>query len=325
MQRANKSTRICRLPTKTVCNMIDKPNIMITRHQWETIFPERWGVGQHWKDNYPYTLGFYPEMQFDYYSYENFCAAVQAMSYRGFDNFCSEPKASREDNRRELAAFLAHISFETSEGMHALYHREEEQHEQYQSGSIELYRDVAKTNYKMSDSPVYYPLGHRRAEQLKFNRQSYHGRGPVQLRWAYNYGKFSEVAFGNPNILLNKPDMLLEDGKLGFMSAIWYWTTTPKNVVTPHDYMHDHRTKFGYCGFGHTIAAMNEDFEQNAAEFGPYVRDRVVFFRRCAEVLGVPVGRFTIAHLDTMGICEFHNLSLGGDRFRTESSTCATF
>lgn len=57
--------------------------------------------------------------------------------------------------------------------------------------------------------------------------QKYYGRGPFQLSWNYNYGQFSTVAFNggldDMDILLDNPHMVATDGKLAFMSAIWFY------------------------------------------------------------------------------------------------------
>jgi hypothetical protein len=54
---------------------------------------------------------------------------------------------------------------------------------------------------------------------------SYHGRGPLQLSWNYNYGQFSEAYFKHKEILLNDPSLLTKNPVLCFASALWFWTT----------------------------------------------------------------------------------------------------
>ena len=48
--------------------------------------------------------------------------------------------------------------------------------------------------------------------------QCYYGRGPIQLSWNYNYGRFSDFLYGN-NTLLNNPSEVHTNGVTSFKSA----------------------------------------------------------------------------------------------------------
>ncbi len=55
--------------------------------------------------------------------------------------------------------------------------------------------------------------------------ESYHGRGPKQLSYNYNYGQFSDFLYKDKNVILKNPNKVSEDGTLAFMSALWFWMT----------------------------------------------------------------------------------------------------
>jgi hypothetical protein len=49
----------------------------------------------------------------------------------------------------------------------------------------------------------------------------YHGRGPIQISWNYNYAQASSVIYGNAEKLLVDPDVITREGIAAFMTAIW--------------------------------------------------------------------------------------------------------
>jgi len=96
------------------------------------------------------------------------------------------------------------------------------------------------------------------------DKTHYFGRGAFQLTSNFNYGMFSELLFGDAKILLNKPEMIANEGWLGFGSAMWFYMTP----VNPKPSMHDIITGFwvpnaadtaaGFkAGFGATINVIN--------------------------------------------------------------------
>ncbi|MCL2599356.1 MAG: chitinase, partial [Firmicutes bacterium] len=72
--------------------------------------------------------------------------------------------------------------------------------------------------------------------------QSYHGRGPVQLSWNYNYGLISGELFGDVMVLLKDSDMILDQDFLGFATGILYWMTPQAPKPSCSDVM-THRFK----------------------------------------------------------------------------------
>jgi hypothetical protein len=67
--------------------------------------------------------------------------------------------------------------------------------------------------------------------------KSYHGRGPIQVSWNYNYGQASEFLYGDKNILLKAPELVLASGDVAFMTAIWFWMYPQGTTPAGHDIM----------------------------------------------------------------------------------------
>lgn len=188
-------------------------------------------------------------------------------------------KGSLEDRKKELAAFLANISHETTGGWvtapggafsWGLHFREEVG---YANGGSLGYRDEGNLNYPP------YP------------GQSYHGRGPIQLSWNYNYGQMSEYLYGDKNILLKNPGKVTEDGALAFKTAIWFWMTPQAPKPSCHDVMvgkwipTEQDTKAGRKpGFGMTINIINGGLECNQAD-NSKTQDRRGFYERYLQIL----------------------------------------
>jgi basic endochitinase B len=174
-----------------------------------------------WNILFPHRYGYRPDDSLghmtDFYTFRSFVKAAAI-----FPGFLSE--GDSQTQKRELAAFLASIAYETGGGWSdapggyfawGLYYIEERP------------RAGLRFNYTDSISKRYPPVG----------GQSYHGRGPVQLSWNYNYGKFSEVWFGTKDSLLANPSALAQDPVLAFVSAIWFWMTPQFPKPSCHDIM----------------------------------------------------------------------------------------
>ncbi len=148
-----------------------------------------------------------------FYAYDSFVEASLE-----FPGFCNE--GSEEQCIREAAAFLAHINHET-DGLRDIEEINEE--------NWDKYLDI---NY-------FYAPG-----------QTYHGRGPIQLSWNYNYYAFGEVIDCN---LIEYPELVSEDNIISFMSALWYWMTPARESC--HDAIIDD------SDFGMTIQLINGGIE----------------------------------------------------------------
>lgn len=172
--------------------------------KWSELFPNRYGIGL--KDS----INHYS----DFYSFNSFIKVAGI-----FPHFLSDGDESIQ--KRELAAFLANVAQETSGGWEAapggyykwgLYFLEENI-----PGRLNSYNDTSKKDYPAIKGAFYY------------------GRGPQQLTWNYNYGKFSEAWYGSKDSLLQHPDLLSKDPIVSLGSALWFWMTPQFPKPSCHD------------------------------------------------------------------------------------------
>lgn len=172
----------------------------LNEKKWNELFPHRYNLDK---------------TKVDFYSFKAFEAAA-----KHFPLFLAE--GNKTTQKRELAAFLANIAMETSGGWDdapggyfkwGLYFLEEKGCE---NGCLQ-YADTVRKKY------------------VSVAGKSYHGRGPVQLSWNYNYGQFSEAYFGNKDSLLNHPEMVSRNAEVAFASAIWFWTMAQFPKPSCHD------------------------------------------------------------------------------------------
>ena len=217
-------------------------NKYLNKKKWNELFPHR-NLNRHSKI----------DGQNEMYSYNSFLKAAKK-----FPQFLGNKNDTI--NKRELSAFLANIAQETSGGWDnapdsyftwGLYFTEE----QNCNEGCQQYSDT--TNKK-------YP---------PFNGCSYHGRGPKQLSWNYNYGQFSEAYFGDKDSLLKHPELLIHDAVLAFSSAIWFWMQSQKPKPSCHDIItgnwipsHIDSSYNRLPGFGATVNVINGGIECNINE-----------------------------------------------------------
>ncbi|MCT3922801.1 chitinase [Elizabethkingia anophelis] len=237
---------------------------LIDAKTWNKLFPNRNNIQVN--DN----------KHQDFYSY---LAFIKAAAH--FPSFLNE--GSVEDQKRELAAFLANIAQETSGGWDdapggyfawGLYFIEENN-----KGNGNNYTDTAKTAYPPTEGQAYY------------------GRGPKQLSWNYNYGQFSEAWFGDKNILLKNPGLLAQDNVLSFASAIWFWMTAQTPKPSCHDVMTgkwkptEKDIESGrVSGFGTTVNIINGGIECGLGKALPKTQYRYEYYQYFCKYFGVNPG-----------------------------------
>ncbi|XP_024995905.1 endochitinase EP3-like [Cynara cardunculus var. scolymus] len=152
---------------------------------------------------------------------------------------------SIDDSKREIAAFFAHVTLETG---HFCYIEEI-------NGRSSKYCDDTNTKYPCNP------------------RKSYHGRGPIQISWNYNYGAAGEsLGFDG----LNNPEIVARDPVVSFKTALWYWM---ENV---------HWDFASGNGFGATIRAINA-VECDGGNPNT-VNSRVSYYTDYCKQLGVGTG-----------------------------------
>ncbi|MEN7550769.1 glycoside hydrolase family 19 protein [Rapidithrix thailandica] len=202
---------------------------------------------------------------------------TQTVDYGTFGN-----EGSQTTRLRELAAFMANIAQETTGGWDTapggryswgLYFREEQGY----AGTNNIgYRDEGNVNYPPAPG------------------KSYHGRGPIQLSWNYNYGQVSEFLYGDKNIMLNNPEMVIQDGALAFQTGIWFWMTPQYPKPSAHDVMVGNWTPSSYDlqrnrhpGLGMTVNIINGGIECGSGSENVKVTHRIGHYRRFAGILNV--------------------------------------
>jgi predicted chitinase len=182
-----------------------------------------------------------------FYSYDGLVAATQK-----YPNFCSE--GSDEQCKREAAAFLANVAQET--------------------GFLQYIDELNTAVWGSYCDPSYYPC---------VPGKTYHGRGPIQLSWNYNYAVCGS-AIGID--LLNNPELVATDSAISFATGLWFWMTSQSPKPSCHDAIRN-------SGFGMTIFIINGGLECGAGA-SPVGREqaqkRANFYQNFCQRLGVSPG-----------------------------------
>jgi hypothetical protein len=184
---------------------------------------------------------------------------------------------NQPNNKRELAAFLANISKETTGGWQTPVGGGS--NGDYAVWGLYFVHEVGYTN---ANSAGAYSQAH--AEFPPNPAVGYYGRGPIQLSWNYNYGQFSKFIYNDKNILLNNPGLLQQDGVLAFKSAIWFWMMPQCPKPSCHQAMHEQwvgtsgvytAAKMYKKGFAHTNNIINGGLECRSTSQSAFT-DKVV-------------------------------------------------
>jgi len=333
---------------------IEKPNThflndledLITESEWLTYFPYRWGydinTGQRTGDFYTYkkfkeaieNISKYEllierrcgtnQVKITHTNTETGIHTVTSISpdYNAprnltvplvkervfYKNFLSE--GTLTTRKRELAAFLANISHETTGGPAVgntyewgLFFREEGEN------------TAEPPNTYVSPNTEYPPVAGK----------SYHGRGPIQLSYNYNYGPASEHIFGDKNILLSNPELVSSDAAIAFMTAIWFWMTPQFPKPSAHDVIVGNWTPTAddsegnrIAGLGMTINIINGGVEcgfNNPGEKDQVI-DRIKYYERYTGILGISTDIDGSNDCDTCGCKSMLNY---GNKMSNES------
>ena len=186
--------------------------------------------------------------------------------------------------KAELAAFLGNISHETTGGWDSapdgpyawgLFYKEE-------AGM----NDDTQGMY-VASSELYPAYGNK----------SYHGRGPIQISYNYNYGQFSDFIYFDKNILLKEPEKVSHDPVLSFESAIWFWMTPQGRKPSCHDIManvwqpnaDDIAAGRDKSKFGMTVNVINGGLECGSGDGDSRVLNRIGYYKRYSEIMNAPL------------------------------------
>ncbi|XP_074587118.1 putative inactive chitinase-like protein LaCIC [Curcuma longa] len=136
-----------------------------------------------------------------FYTYNAFIAA--ANSFAGFGT-----TGDMDTRKQEVAAFLGQTSQQTTGG-------------QYDWGYCHKDQLNPGSNFCVSNNQWPCVEG-----------QSYYGRGPIQLKYNYNYGP-AGITLGLD--LLSDPSLVSYDVLISFKTSFWFWMTPHNNTPSAHD------------------------------------------------------------------------------------------
>ena len=211
---------------------------------------------------------------YDFYDYNSFKEAME-----DYPRFAHE--GSLEQRKRDIAAFFANISHETTGGYSG--HGDN----RYYWGLCWIDEIACVDNSSETCRHCNISSSYECVED-----KYYYGRGPIQLTWNYNYGEMGEVL----NIdLLSNPDLLSTNATISFKTALWFWMTPQSPKPSAHDIMvgnwtptSDDIDKNRDIGFGMTINIINGGrecgSEDNAAT------DRIEHYKKFCEIVNISVG-----------------------------------
>lgn len=210
------------------------------------------------------------------YSYENFVNACKS-----FPLFANE--GDLLTRKKEVVSFFANIAHETTSGW------KESQGGPYVWGLMYVEEQACKdgscSQYNTAGTSHYQPV----------MGKSYHGRGPMQLSFAYNYGLAGEEL----NLpLLQHPELVSTDGSIAFKTALWFWMREQKPKPSCHNVMcgkwqpgEDDIKHNRKPGFGMVINIINGGIECNTPDpaIGEKRKERIGFYKWFAGIMGISV------------------------------------
>nr|ACJ23248.1 class I chitinase [Lolium arundinaceum] len=204
-----------------------------------------------------------------FYNYNAFIAAANFFS--GFAT-----TGSTDVRKREVAAFLAQTSHETTGGWATAPDGP------YSWGYCFKQEQGATSDYCSPSSQWPCAAG-----------KKYYGRGPIQISYNYNYGPAGK-AIGSD--LLGNPDLVATDATVSFKTALWFWMTpqSPKpsshNVITGRWSPSAADKAAGRVpGYGVITNIINGGLECGKGQDNR-VADRIGFYKRYCDLLGVSYG-----------------------------------
>lgn len=222
----------------------------------KSVFPDQ----KTWEETFPVAFSHPSCNGKEILSFEHLLNA--AAKHPGFLN-----NKSREDNARELAAFLANVSQETTGSAVG----------EYNGGLCYAIETEAgrKNNY-------CYGLtgGWDKAPHCDYG---YYGRGALQITNPYNYHETSQEVFGDDR-LVETPDLLL-DGDLAWEASIIFWMKHVGGLVQSHTSVQGtttaHKAIVDNDDFGKTIEVINGNLEcQNpGADFRLRTKGRLEYYK----------------------------------------------
>ena len=218
------------------------------------------------------------------YTYENFVKS--AMS---FPALCGEEGEDEETCKREFATMFAHWMQETSRLRYQCECGDCPNPANEDCPTSEFANPPYSDGYR---SPAYY--FNKQSLEPKQYKYWYIGRGPKQLSWNSNYGRFGWGLLGDQGKsmeFVEDPSRLLNEEYQGtsFMSAFWFYMTPMSQKPSMHEmvtglWKPNDKDKAANItpGFGATIMMINGAIECQLDEKGNQkagVQNRVNYYR----------------------------------------------
>lgn len=205
-----------------------------------------------------------------FYTYEAFIAAAKA--FGGFGTTGDDAT-----KKREIAAFLAQTSHETTGGWATAPDGP------YAWGYCFVSERNNPPNYCDTNYPQY-PCA---------PGKKYYGRGPIQITHNYNYGPAGKAIVSD---LLANPDLVATDPTISFKTAFWFWMTAQSPKPSSHDVITGRWTPSAadsaagrVPGYGVITNIINGGIECGKGST-PQQEDRIGFYKRYSDMMGVPYG-----------------------------------
>ncbi|KAI6697660.1 hypothetical protein NL676_017779 [Syzygium grande] len=206
----------------------------------------------------------------DFYTYDSFMRAASC-----FPKFGRTGSVSMRN--REIAAFLAQVSHETTGGWATAP-------DGPYAWGLCFKEEVSPQSDYCDPSNKEWPC---------YPGKSYKGRGPIQLSWNFNYGPAGK-ALGFDG--LRNPETVSNNSLVAFKTALWFWTTERKPKPSCHAVMvgkyrpsKADLTANRTAGFGLVTNIINGGLECGIPS-DARVNNRVGFFQRYAKLFGVDTG-----------------------------------
>ncbi|XP_007046549.2 PREDICTED: basic endochitinase [Theobroma cacao] len=204
-----------------------------------------------------------------FYTYDGFIAAANSFGAFG-------TTGDVDTRKREIAAFLAQTSHETTGGWATAPDGP------YAWGYCFVQEQGNPGDYCVASQEWPCVPG-----------KKYFGRGPIQISYNYNYGPAGKAI----NVdLLNNPDAVARDPTISFKTALWFWMTpqSPKpschDVITGQWKPSAQDTAAGRVpGYGVITNIINGGIECGKGS-NSQVEDRIGFYKRYCDILQVSYG-----------------------------------
>ena len=200
-----------------------------------------------------------------------------------YSTFCNT--GDDKNDKRELAAFLANITKETTGGWQdpdPSAGAAGQTNGSHGKWGLHWIRQLGPGGDPTSPPSNCYTTGSTIDYQPAAGK-CYYGRGPIQISYFYNYGNFSEFLYNNTS-LVAKPELLEQDGELALLSAIWFWMTPQCPKPSCHQVMQEiydesattySSAKMSKKGFLHTVNIINGDVECRGSSTKPLLRSKL--------------------------------------------------